>query len=65
LTWNVSLDTLETATITRWFRSQPFTETYTVLWEDLSIGGEEWERRPVFLENTTPNILYMPIIFRN
>ena len=65
MTWSVSLDGVEPVTITRWFRSGAFTETYTVLWEDLLIGGEEWERRPVFVENTTSHIIYLPLILRN
>ncbi|MBN1536309.1 MAG: hypothetical protein JW908_06220 [Anaerolineales bacterium] len=65
LIWNISLDSAEMVSITRWFRTRPFTDTYAVLWEDLSIGGEEWERRSVSLENTTPYIIYMPMILGN
>lgn len=65
MTLTVSLDAPETITITRWFLTRPFTDTYAVLWDDLFINGEEWERRPVSLENTTPYILYLPIILGN
>jgi uncharacterized repeat protein (TIGR01451 family) len=57
LTWTVTVDEPETVTLTKRFRvEETFTTTYTVLWEDLYVGGAEWEKRPVLLERAVPDL---------
>ncbi|MEJ5309861.1 MAG: DUF11 domain-containing protein [Anaerolineae bacterium] len=56
LTWTVDVAAPETVTLTKRFRTEVFTTAYTVLWEDLSVGGAEWERRAVILERAIPDM---------
>lgn len=56
LTWTVDVAAPETVTLTKRFRTEVFTTAYTVLWEDLSVGGAEWERRGVILERAIPEL---------
>lgn len=55
LTWTVTAPT-EGVTLTKRFRVEAFVARRTVLWEDLTVGGAEWERRPVILERKTPDL---------
>jgi uncharacterized repeat protein (TIGR01451 family) len=55
LTWTMSA-ALDPVTLTKRFRVDPFTPTHTVLWENLVVGGTEWERRPVVLERLAPDL---------
>ena len=56
LTWTVAVVGPETVTLTKRFRVETFTPTHTVLWEDLHVGGVEWEKRPVLLERAVPDL---------
>ncbi|MFN2108194.1 MAG: DUF11 domain-containing protein, partial [Anaerolineae bacterium] len=56
LTWTVTVDGPETVTLTKRFRVETITTTHTVLWEDLHVGGVEWEKRPVLLERAVPDL---------
>ncbi|MGC9396590.1 MAG: hypothetical protein ACP5J4_17230 [Anaerolineae bacterium] len=56
LTWTVTVAGPETVTLTKRFRVEAFTPTHTVLWEDLHVGGVEWEKRPVLLERAVPDL---------
>ncbi|MGC9399440.1 MAG: hypothetical protein ACP5HM_09940 [Anaerolineae bacterium] len=41
-------------TLTKWFRTEPCTWTYTVLWEELWVEGIEWDRLPVHVDKIPP-----------
>ncbi len=56
LTWTVDVAAPETVTLTKRFRTEVFTTAYTVLWENLYVGGAEWERRAVILERAIPDV---------
>lgn len=57
LTWTVPSTAPSVVTLTKRFQVEVFTTTHTVLWENLFVGGVEWERRPVFLERPTPDLM--------
>jgi uncharacterized repeat protein (TIGR01451 family) len=56
LTWTVTVPVPGGVTLTKRFRTQPFTTSHTVLWEELHTGGVAWERRPVVLERLPPDL---------
>jgi uncharacterized repeat protein (TIGR01451 family) len=56
MTWTVPADAPETVTLNKSFRTEAFTTAYTVLWEDLYVGGVELERRAVTLERAVPDL---------
>jgi hypothetical protein len=45
-----------TVSITKWFHVEPCTWTYTVLWEELIVEDELWERRPVHVDKIPPDL---------
>lgn len=55
LTWTVTAPA-NGVTLTKRFRAGIFDTSRTVLWEDLYVGGAEWERRPVILERQVPDL---------
>jgi uncharacterized repeat protein (TIGR01451 family) len=54
LTWTVPAST-EPVTLTKRFRAETFAVGYTALLENLYVGGVEWERRAVVLDDSASN----------
>jgi hypothetical protein len=50
ISWEFPEGAPGTVTMTKLFHVEPCTWTYTVLWEEVWVAGEEWERRPVHVD---------------
>ena len=54
----------EIITLTKVFHVEPLAWDYTVLWEELWVEGEEWERRPVEIDKRPTYLVYLPLVMR-
>jgi len=63
LSWEFPGGVPEVITLTKIYRAEPYTSTYTVLWEELWVEDIQWERRSVQID-MQPTI-YLPIVLRN
>jgi hypothetical protein len=65
LSWEFPLGAPETITLTKVFHVEPHAWDYTVLWEELWIEAEEWERRPVEIAKRPTYLVYLPLVMRD